>query len=193
MTRDNIVFTTCGFLLGLILGSLVIGPKFAPAAAPAPIPAQPAPTAAAPAQADGGAAAMGMVRQQLESAKQRLATNPNDVAALVQLGNLYQDATKYAQAVDYYERALRVREDPMVRTDLGICYKEAGDVPKALAAFQQVVREKPDQWQAMFNEVVLLAELHRGTEARAEAAKLQKLRPEDPEVAKLVAAVAGVK
>jgi tetratricopeptide (TPR) repeat protein len=190
MTRDNIVFTICGFLLGLILGSLVIGPKFAQPAvsAPPPAPAQPA----VPAQPEG-AAAMGMVRQQLESAKQRLATNPNDVAALVQLGNLYQDATKYAQAVDYYERALRVREDPMVRTDLGICYKEAGDVPKALAAFQQVVREKPDQWQAMFNEVVLLAELHRGAEARAAAAKLQKLRPEDPEVAKLAAAVAGIK
>ncbi len=190
MTKDNLVFTAFGFLLGLVLGSMVLGPKLAqsklagaqPAAAPAESSAPPAPMAQ---QTAGGGNPMGAVFQKLNELKQQIEKNPNDAEALSQLGAMYMDAGKFPQAAEYLERALKVHDDPQVRTDLGICYRNNGDTAKSLAQFQQVVQANPDQWQALFNEVIVLAETRRMAEAKTELAKLQQLRPGDPDVQKL--------
>jgi tetratricopeptide (TPR) repeat protein len=203
MTRDNIVFTTCGFLLGLVIGGLLIGPRMtkylhkddAPAAvAPAPQPAADgggAGAAMAQAPQGGGAGAMEAVRKQLADLKATVEREPNNADALVQLGNMYMDAAKFAQAVEYYERALAIRDDPAVRTDLGICYKQAGQLEKSVQAFRKAAADAPDQWQAMFNEAIVLGEMKRFDEARAVAAKLAQLRPSDPQIQKLNQALAG--
>jgi tetratricopeptide (TPR) repeat protein len=213
MTRDNIVFTTCGFLLGLVIGGLVIGPRLAesklagaagasssgmssgaaaPDASAAPPSAVP-PSAAPPgaATAGGNAGAMDAVRQQLAALKATIERDPKNAGALMQLGNMYMDAAKYPQAIEYYERGLALRDDPAVRTDLGICYKQAGQLDKAVAAFHKAGETAPDQWQAMFNEAIVLGEMKRFDEARAVAAKLNQMRPNDPQVQKLVVALAG--
>ncbi len=196
MSKDNIVFTAFGFLLGLVLGSMVLGPKLAqsklagaqPAAAPAEAPASAAPVA----QASGGNP-MGAVFQKINELKQAIEKNPNDADALTQLGSMYMDAGKFPQAAEYLERSLKVRDDPQVRTDLGICYRNNGDTAKSLAEFQQVVRTNPDQWQALFNEVIVLAETKHMAEAKTELAKLQQLRPGDPDVQKLADSIANVR
>lgn len=193
MSRDNVVYLVCGLLLGLIIGSLVIGPGVARSklAGPPPVTAEAAAVAApatdSMAQTAGAAQSnpMQAVRQQIDALKATIEREPGNVEALAQLGNMYMDAGKFPQAAGYYERALRLREDPNLRTDLGICYKESGQLEPALAAFRKVAEEKPDQWQAVFNEAVVLGELKRFDEARVAAAKLARLRPDDPEVKKL--------
>jgi len=197
MTRDNIVFTGFGFLLGLVIGSMVIGPKLAqsklagaqqPAAAEAPT------AAAAPAVASAtGGSPMGAVFQQINNLKQEIERDPNNATALAQLGTMYMDAGKFPQAIEYFERALKVRDDPQVRTDLGICYRNSNEPDKSLAQFRQVVQAHPDQWQALFNEVIILAELRHIDEAKSELVKLQKLRPGDPDVAKLATELANAR
>ena len=194
MTRDNIVFTGFGFLLGLVIGGMVIGPKLAqsklagaqqPAAAEAPA------AAAAPAVASAtGGSPMGAVFQQINNLKQEIERDPNNATALAQLGTMYMDAGKFPQAIEYFERALKIREDPQLRTDLGICYRNNGDAAKSLAQFRQVVQSYPDQWQALFNEVIILAETRRMDEAHVELSKLQKLRPGDADVEKLAQSLA---
>ena len=47
----------------------------------------------------------------------------------------------------------------------------------------------PGQWQPLFNEALVLIDLHRVDEARALAAKLQQMRPNDPDVQRLVTMV----
>lgn len=192
MTRDNIVFTGFGFLLGLVIGSMVIGPRLASkSAAPAAAAAEAAPAAAAPQTASAaGANPMGAIFQQISNLKQEIERDPNNVAALTQLGTMYMDAGKFPQAIEYFERALKIRDDPQVRTDLGICYRNNGDSERSLAQFRQVVQSNPDQWQALFNEVIILAETRRMDEARVELAKLQKLRPGDADVEKLAQSIA---
>jgi tetratricopeptide (TPR) repeat protein len=197
MTRDNIVFTGFGFLLGLVIGGMVIGPKLAqsklagaqqPAAAEAPA------AAAAPAVASAtGGSPMGAVFQQINNLKQEIERDPNNATALAQLGTMYMDAGKFPQAIEYFERALKVRDDPQVRTDLGICYRNNNEPDKSLAQFRQVVQAHPDQWQALFNEVIILAELRHIDEAKSELAKLQQLRPGDPDVAKLATELANAR
>ena len=191
MKRDTLVFTVCGFVLGLVIGSFLIGPHLASSplgpsggVANAAEPAAPAATAGAPPMAQ-----MNAVREQLAALKQTLEKNPNDVAALIQLGTMYMDAGKYPQAVEYFERALAVREDPTTRADLGICYKQNGQPQKAVEAFARAAAEAPDQWQALYNEALVLGELQRWDEAKAVAAKLSAMRPGDARVAQLVQAI----
>ena len=201
MSRDNIVYSVCGLLLGLVIGSFLLGPKLArsklagpdqitdsstPSAAPES-PAMPA------APAGGASGPMEQVRQQLEMLKKQVEQNPNDFNALVQLGNMYMDVSKFPQAIDYFKRALAVREEPSVRTDLGICYKQSGQMENARDAFRKVASEQPDQWQAIYNLAIVDGEMKDYADARAQLAKLKQMRPNDPEVAKLEQALATVK
>jgi Flp pilus assembly protein TadD len=187
MSKDNIVFAVFGFLLGLVIGGMVIGPRLAKPAAPTPeAPAQAA-TASAPA---AGGNPMGAVFQQINTLKQQIERDPRNFDALAQLGTMYMDAGKFPQAIEYFEGALAVRNDPQLRTDLGICYRNNGDAAKSLAQFREVVQSNPEQWQALFNEVIILGETRRFDEARAELTKLQKLRPGDPDVQKLADSLA---
>jgi tetratricopeptide (TPR) repeat protein len=200
VTRDQIIFLLGGLVLGLIIGGTTIGPMVTRlSSAPAPQPAAPAPAApsdgmpsAAPAAAAAGAP-MEAVRRQLDALKGQLAQDPNNVEALVQLGNMYMDVGKFPQAAEYYERAVAVREDPNVRTDLGICYKQSGQLEKALAEFRRVEQLQPQQWQAVYNEVIILGELRRFDEARTRFAALEKMRPGDEEVTRLGQALSAAK
>jgi len=200
MKRDTLIFTICGFVLGLTLGSLVIGPKIAQSKLAGAQPdAQAAATAgtmpggmpAAGAQPPGGSNPMATVMQQLAALKETIAKDPNNFEALAQLGGMYMEAAKFPQAAGYLERAIAVRDDANVRVDLGICYKQMGQPEKALTSFQQAVKLAPGQWQPLFNEAIELIELKRMDEARTIATQLQQMRPQDPEVQKLVATVNG--
>jgi Flp pilus assembly protein TadD len=191
--RETIIFTICGFLLGLTLGGLVIGPKVAqsklagnPAAS-----ADGSAAVTAPATSPAGGNPMVAVQQQLATLKEAIAKDPNNFEALVQLGDMYMDAAKFPQAIDYLARAVAIRDDANVRTDLGICYKQAGQPGAALAEFEHAVALAPDQWQPLFNQAIVLNELHRNDEARAVAAKLEKMKPGDPDVQKLLASLSA--
>jgi Flp pilus assembly protein TadD len=183
VTRDNLVFTSCGFLLGLTIGGLVIGPKIAQSKA------APEPAILAQAPAATQSSPMAAIQEQLATLKAAVERDPRDAASLAQLGNLYMDALKFPQAIDYYERSLAVRDNPAIRTDLGICYKQSGQLDKALEQFHRSGAASPENWQALYNEAIVLGELHRVDEAKQVAAKVQALRPGDAEVARLVAAL----
>lgn len=193
VNRDTVVYCTCTFLLGLVIGSLLIGPHLKGfGGAPAPSPA------ISDAAEGGGVAqnpqnAMGAVREQLAKLKEQVARDPRDFDALAQLGEMYMDAAKFPDAIHYFERALAVRDDPNVRIDLGICYKQNGEFAKSLAAFQKAAAQSPDRWQALYNEAVVLGEMKRFDEARALVTKLEKMRPADPEVQRLAQALSTAK
>ena len=128
---------------------------------------------------------MDAVRRQIASLNDAIARDPRNYDALSQLGAMYMDAGKFPQAIEYFERSLAIHEDPNVRTDLGICYKQAGQLDRALATFRKAREEAPDQWQPIYNEAIVLGEMHRFDDARALLPKLQKLRPGDPDIQRL--------
>ena len=186
MSRDNILFASCGFLLGLILGGVMIGPKIqdwrkaraAPVAPDSFAASQPAAMAGA---ADGGAA-MSMVRQQIDTLKNRIASNPRDARAFVELGNLYMDAAKFPQAIEFYEKSLQIERNPAVELDLGICYRETGAFDRSLALFREVARSTPENWQARFNEAIVLADMGDLQGAGVVIGRLRKERPDDENI-----------
>ena len=111
MIRDTIIFTACGFLLGLTLGSFVIGPKIAQSKlAGAPVDAESRSAAKRRRRATAARQSDGRrCMQQLATLKETVAKDPNDFDALVQLGNMYMDAAKFPQAPISRARARRPR------------------------------------------------------------------------------------
>lgn len=192
MNRENGFFAICGFLLGLIFGGLLIGPKIyesragrsQPSLATMPAEAGPMAPANPSSSPAGGAPVMQMVLKQIAELKKQIEKNPQDVKALAQLGTMYMDAGKFPQAVGYFERALAISHDPEVATDLGICYKESGAPDKALATFQEIQKRSPDHWQALYDEAVVLVHMGRYADAKAVIARLKLKRPTDPDVLK---------
>lgn len=84
--------------------------------------------------------------------KARLASNPDDVAALGELGDLYSLAGDAATARGWHEQALRLRPDD---TDLllahGVDLFNLDDLPGAIAQWTRVTELKPTDAEAWYN------------------------------------------
>jgi len=82
-----------------------------------------------------------MLSTQAQPLLARLQTNPKDVAALIELGNIYYDAGQWNDAIGYYTRALNeTPANPDVRTDMGVAYFNGGDADRALKEFDRALR-----------------------------------------------------
>jgi hypothetical protein len=214
MTREQWRFLVSGIVFGFLVGYVVAWGAFVPRVTKeaAPVPeagnlgmtgavigpgggGRPAAAGggagdAAPAEGGGGeerGAVMARVLQELTALKQAIEKNPKDVSALVRLGNFYQDAGKFDQAVDYYARALAV--DPKqvdARTDRGICLRELGKPDEAIAEFRRSLDIDPRHWQTWLNlGIVSLFDKHDPETAASAFGKVEELHPDYPGLADL--------
>lgn len=79
-----------------------------------------------------------------EGFKRVLKSNPNDLQALVGLGDLYYKNRKYSQAVIYYRRAVALDpEDVELRTKTGNAYLDLGYPDVALREYEKVLETDP--------------------------------------------------
>jgi len=93
-----------------------------------------------------------MLSKQAAPLQARLQSNPKDLAALIELGNLYFDNSQCTDAIGYYQRALNENpNNPDVRTDMGVCYFYSGDADKALKEFDRALKDDPKHSQTLFN------------------------------------------
>jgi len=91
-----------------------------------------------------GSAKTGDVEGQIPQLKSMLQKNPNDLEALITLGNIYFDTHRHQEAIDAYSRALTIDpKNPDVRTDLGIMYRVLKRFDEALAAFRRAAQDDP--------------------------------------------------
>ena len=207
MTREQWRFLVSGILFGFLVGYVVAWgvavPRVKHEAAPVPEAGNLGMTGAVigPGAGDGGGAGAGSpgpdggarddimarVVQEIAALKDALDKNPRDVRALVRLGNFYQDAAKYDQAIDYYRRALA--EDATLvdaRTDLGICLRESGKPDDAIAEFRRSLDIDPRHWQTWLNlGIVSLYDKHDLETAAAAFGKVEELHPDYPGLAGL--------
>ena len=136
-------------LLGGALGYLFRGSASPVASAAAA--ATPQQGSAAPSQ-QSSAEAQAMVEQSAAPLLEALKQNPNDFDSLVKLGNVFYDGQQFANAIQYYERALALQpENVDVRTDMGTAYWYSGNADKALAELQTSLKYKPGHPQTLFN------------------------------------------
>jgi hypothetical protein len=124
------------------------------------------PDAAPPGTSTGGGGPPAPIVQMLADLKARVAHNPRDIAALVQLGNLYFDAAKYDRAVAYYGRVLALDPtNPDVRNDEAAALHAAGHDIDALRSVNRVLAERPNFPPALFNRGTILGSMGRRSDA----------------------------
>jgi cytochrome c-type biogenesis protein CcmH/NrfG len=95
--------------------------------------------------------------EEIRQAKSILEKDPNNLQALITLGNACFDTDRYQEAIDAYSRALAIDpKNPDVRTDMGIMYRKLGQFDKAIEAFRQTTRDNLMHVNSRFNLGVAL-------------------------------------
>jgi cytochrome c-type biogenesis protein CcmH/NrfG len=182
MQKQSIVFGVAGVFFGLLVGWIIGSQQ--PGVRSAPLPAAPAQAAAggqaqqpAPALDESRAAALKVVADR----------NPSDSVTRVQLGDLYFDAERYADAMQWYEAAMKI--DPKnvnASTDLGITYYYMNQPDRALAQFDRSLAIDPKHAKTLLNQGIVRAfgkNDFRGA-AQAWQTVVEVAPPESPEAAK---------
>ena len=212
MNKDNLLYATIGLLIGFVSAYLLFEamsnrqpPRLTPELRARIAMAGEDPTAGAAGPTDartadtsnpamGGAApgGSGPMNAQVQQLKEYVEKNPNDADAVRQLANLNFDIRNWPRAKELYDHYLKLRpNDSEVLVDLGVTYRETQQFDQALERFRQARKLAPENWMALYNEVVVLAfDLKRYDEASSVLEELQRMQPGNPEVAKLAEAVA---
>jgi len=154
--------------------------------------AQPAtgPDALPPGNSTGGGGPPAPVMQILGELKARVAKNPRDIAALVELGNLYADAAKYEQAAAYYASALALDpSNPDVRNDEAATLHATGHDLDALREVDRVLAQRPNFPQALFNRGIILGSMGRRSDAVVAYRAFLRAAPKDQHAADAQAAI----
>lgn len=125
-----------------------------------------------------------VVLQKLAGLEAAVAKEPKNYDLLVQLGNTAYDVADWKKAIDAYERALKLKDgDPNVLTDLGVAYRNVGNIDKSLAMFTQAVARDPNHWPAQFNQAIIYG-LDR-TDTKKALEIINRLKKEHPEIPQL--------
>ncbi len=133
------------------------------------------------------------VMQLLGELRARVAKNPRDIAALVELGNLYFDAAKFDAATDYYRRALLLDPtNPDVRNDEAAALHATGHDLDALREVDRVLGERPNFPQALFNRGIILGSMGRRSDAVVAYRAFLKAAPTDPHAVDARAAIGAL-
>ena len=188
MNKESIAIGLAGVLLGL-LGGWIIGSQQGPAT-PAPQPA--AQQSSAPAQQRSAPALDENRAAQLRTEAER---DPRNVAARVQLGNLYFDSERYEDAARWYAAALDI--DPRqvdVSTDLGIAYYYTNQPDRALEQFGRSLEIDPAHSKTLLNIGVVRAFGKQDLEGAAKAwERVLEVAPNSAEAARAKQGLDGIR
>lgn len=81
-----------------------------------------------------------------------IGSDPKNLDALIQLGNLYYDHGRYSDAIQWYGKALEINPNNVnVRTDRGTSYWNLGQADPAIAEFQKSLEINPSHTQTLYN------------------------------------------
>ena len=93
----------------------------------------------------------------IENYKEILRKDPNNLQALIGIGNLYFDTNRDLLAIEHYRKALAM--DPTnsnVRTDMAICYRRSGNPVQAVEELKKAISTTPRHAQSRRNLGIIL-------------------------------------
>jgi hypothetical protein len=191
MKPESWIFGIAGVVFGLLVGWIIANQIAQPAGdatAAASAPASPStggPADGPPQNPTGGQSSTAApvdevrVRNLVAQANQR----PKDAAVRAQLANLYFDAERYSDSIQWYEASLAI--DPNnadVSTDLGVSYFYTNQADRALQQFSRSLAINPTHTKTMLNIGMVKAFGKRDLAGAAEAwRKVVELAPDSPE------------
>lgn len=148
VSKDSVVVGIAGVFFGVLVG-WIIGTQQGNGRPQAPPVAAAAPASQA---SSGQQAPPPLDESRASSLKATAQQNAADAATRVELGNMYFDAGRFSEAIDWYQQALKIQpRDVNVSTDLGIAYYYMNDPDKALAQFDRSLAIEPAHAKTLLN------------------------------------------
>jgi len=137
----------------------------------------------APAMGEGMTGAMSRVKEYLERVKQ----NPEDVEALVGLGNSFLMMRAWDRALEPLEKARKLSpDDATVLKAVGIAYFNKEEYTKASEAYEAILKIDPADTLALFNLGVIYKHYFKKPDvAQTYFEKVLSLEKQDAEMLKL--------
>jgi len=183
MKRDQTVFLAAGIVVGFVLGfALAWGFGHTPQPS---VPSTRGTTPSGP-PAGGSADMMNDVFARVEALRSRIAEDPRDSEAVLELATMQQQVGKVDEAREVLQGLLDADPDNLHGlTHLGLLLAELNDLDGARERFTRTVAVDASYWQGWF--YLAITETRRGDyEAAGQAAdRLEALRPDLPELAEL--------
>ena len=98
----------------------------------------------------------------IENYKEILRKDPNNLQALIGIGNLYFDTKQDLLAIENYRKALALDStNSNVRTDMAICYRRSGNPVQAIEELKKAISTSPRHAQSRYNlGVILIQDMH---------------------------------
>ena len=153
MSKDSLVVGIAGVFFGLLVGWVIGSQQGGRAPAPVAVPAQ-----ASSASAGGDQQAPPLDETRASALKLTAQQNPSDATPRIDLGNMYFDAGRYTEAIDWYQQALKINpKDVNASTDLGIAFYYNREPDKALAQFDKSLAVDPSHAKTLLNVGVVRA------------------------------------
>jgi tetratricopeptide (TPR) repeat protein len=157
MKKDSLVFALSGMFFGLIAGWIIGTQQAGPVRAPqAQAVQQQTATTTAPMAGSGQAALLD--ENKVRALENVAAQRPQDAAVRTELGNMYFDAERFADAVRWYEQSLAIEPgNADVSTDLGVSYYYMNQPDKAIDQFRKSLAVNPKHTKTLLNMGIVRA------------------------------------
>ena len=186
MPKESVVFGLAGVFFGILVGWMIGSQQ---ARTPA------ATTSAPPAAAQQAQTAPPFDQSRATALEATIAKNASDVESRVQLGDLYFDAERFADATRWYEDALKI--DPKhvnASTDLGIAYYYMNQPDRALAQFDRSLAIDARHTKTLLNIGIVRAFGKQDLEGAAKVwQEVIDLAPSSPEAGMARQALQGLR
>jgi len=97
------------------------------------------------------------VASQIQTLKEIVKKDQKNLAAWVELGNLYFDANQPKEAIEAYSQYLAIKPDnPDVRTDMGIMFRSLGNFDRAVEEFKKAAQSDLKHANSRYNIGIVL-------------------------------------
>jgi len=88
----------------------------------------------------------------IQALKEMVGKDPKNLAAWLELGNIYFDKDQPQEAIEAYSRYLSIKPDnPDARTDMGIMYRKLGQFDRAIEEFKKAAESDPKHINSRYN------------------------------------------
>ena len=156
MKPDAIATGVAGIVFGLIAGWIIGSQQNAFGTATVATPT--AATAPAPAAAGAAPAAAVLDENKVKALSSIAEQQPTNAQPRVELGNLFFDSERYADAIKWYGEAFKLNpKDVNVSTDLGVSYYYSNQPDRALAQFDESLKIAPTHAKTLLNVGIVRA------------------------------------
>jgi cytochrome c-type biogenesis protein CcmH/NrfG len=159
--KESVIFGLAGVFFGVLVGWMIGSQQARPTAV------TPTPPAASSQQAQ---TAPPFDQSRAAALEATIAKNAGDVESRVQLGDLYFDAERFADATKWYEEALKINPKHVnASTDLGIAYYYMNQPDRALQQFDRSLAVDPKHTKTLLNIGIVRAFGKQDLEGAAKA------------------------